>query len=106
MMILIFTGNETAKINDAFFRVPYGKDIRPFVNVQGKVLWDDARNLPFVMLWASKPIGRDEELIMHYGEDYWMPMAKVMMNNHKEYALRTCLEITELESRLGMEVSS
>ena len=54
--------------------------------------WDVKSNNPQIVFYARRNIKAGEELLYHYGTDYWKVMWITLMREHAEYATQTAME--------------
>ena len=62
--------------------------------------WDIKSNTPQIVFYAKRNIKAGEELLYHYGPDYWKVMWIALMREHAEYATKTAAECKSIRDAI------
>lgn len=84
-------------------------------NVKAVTHWDSATDMPQVVFYAMRCIKKGEEILYHYGENYWKVMWKNLIVHHAGFAeeqlkscdalrKRICEETRMDEEEVNMEI--
>lgn len=76
-------------INDPWTPRGYPKREANLISIEH---WDEETNTPQIVLYATRGIRQGEELLYHYGEEYWKVTWLTLMREHAEYAAAAALK--------------
>ena len=65
--------------------------------------WDIETNTPQIAFYALKNIRRGEELLYHYGREYWKVAWISLMRDHAEYATKAAIRCRSIRERIANE---
>jgi len=66
--------------------------------------WDTKTKTPQIVLYALKDIKTGDELLYHYGRDYWKVAWIALMRDHAEYATKTAIRCKSIRERIENEL--
>lgn len=75
-------------VNDPW--TPWGFPKRK-ANLESIEHWDASTNTPQIVLYATRDIEAGEELLYHYGEEYWKVTWKALIREHAKFSAETAL---------------
>jgi len=94
------TRSIAGKINDPW--TPPGLAKRQ-ANLQPVLLFDAVSQTPQIVLFATRRIEKDEELLYKYGIQYWKVMWKRLVSEHARFTAKASLHIRKLKVLLGLD---
>jgi len=95
----LYYGNEVRFMNDCYGRS--GADAT--VNAHASIVWDRERQWPCILVRATYPIAKGDEIVCDYGDEFWNKVARSLMMDHASYAdeVRELIRDTEEWMRIN-----
>jgi hypothetical protein len=96
-------GNIARFINDCWAR----EGGRKTINAKSELVWDAKNGVPQVLIKAIKWIGKDDEIVSDYGEDFWKKFRKcnmIFQTNYWKYASQRVKHLEDMIQRRGLRL--